>query len=107
MADSLLSTVYQTFIDLITNQSKSVSAAFLKVYEPLSEALDPYPPLEASIDSLVTAEETLPRITEENERLQSSVAKLFSQLDDTEKQLETERTSRQALEDNQGDKFRE
>jgi len=84
-----------------------VSSAFLKVYEPLSEAPDPYPLLEASIDSLVTAEETLPRITEENERLQSAVAKFTSQLEDTEKQLETERTSRQALEANQSDKVKE
>lgn len=87
---------YQGFIDLLTNQSKTISSAFLSAYSPLSEAPDPYPLLEASIESLVTAEETLPKLEEENNHLQSTVTKLNSQLEETEKQLERERTSRQA-----------
>jgi homeobox protein cut-like len=88
---------YQTYIDLLSTQSKSTQTAFLSVYTPLSEAPDPYPLLEASIDSLVTAEETLPRVTEENERLQRQVASLTSQLETTESQLQTERSARQEL----------
>ncbi|KAF1986319.1 hypothetical protein K402DRAFT_446550 [Aulographum hederae CBS 113979] len=98
---------YQTFIDLISNQSKSVSSAFLQLYSPLSEAPDPYPLLEASIDSLVTADETLPRLEEENQRLQGSVTKLTAQLEDSEKQLEQERTKKQALEGTREEKVKE
>jgi homeobox protein cut-like len=98
---------YQNFIDLISNQSKTVQAAFFQVYSPLSEAPDPYPLLEASVDSLVTAEETVPKITAENERLQKTVAKLTTQLDDSEKKLEEERTARKSLEDNRDSKVKE
>ncbi|KAL2356925.1 CASP C terminal-domain-containing protein [Cryomyces antarcticus] len=90
---------YQTFIDLLTNQSKSVSSAFLQVYSPLSEVPDPYPLLEASVDSLVIAEETVPKLTAENEHLQKTVAKLTTQLDETESRLEQEQRTRRALED--------
>ncbi|KAF9734690.1 hypothetical protein PMIN03_004136 [Paraphaeosphaeria minitans] len=90
---------YQGFIDLISNQSKSVQAAFFQLYSPLSEAPDPYPLLEASIDSLVTAEETVPKITAENERLQKTVARLTSQLEDAEKKLDEERTARKTSDD--------
>ncbi|KAF2437947.1 hypothetical protein P171DRAFT_399691 [Karstenula rhodostoma CBS 690.94] len=98
---------YQGFIDLISNQSKSVQAAFFQLYSPLSEAPDPYPLLEASIDSLVTAEETVPKITAENERLQKTVAKLTSQLEDAEKKLEEERTARKTLEDTRDGKIKD
>ncbi|KAF1811740.1 hypothetical protein P152DRAFT_398839 [Eremomyces bilateralis CBS 781.70] len=98
---------YQTFIDLITNQSKTVQSGFLQVYSPLSEAPDPYPLLETSIDSLITAEEIVPRLTEENGRLQSQVATLTAQLEDTEKQLESERTTRQSLEISRDEKIKE
>ncbi|KAK5160242.1 hypothetical protein LTR04_004711 [Oleoguttula sp. CCFEE 6159] len=90
---------YQTFIDLLTNQSKSVSSAFLQVYSPLSEVPDPYPLLEASVDSLVIAEETVPKLTAENEHLQKTVAKLTTQLDETESRLEQEQRTRRVLED--------
>jgi homeobox protein cut-like len=68
------------------------------VYTPLSEAPDPYPLLEASIDSHITAEETVPRITEENQRLQKQVSSLTSQLETAESSLQTERSARQELE---------
>ncbi|KAI9816639.1 MAG: hypothetical protein M1832_005024 [Thelocarpon impressellum] len=98
---------YQTFIDLLTNHSKSTSSAFLQVYAPLSEAPDPYPLLEASIESLVLSEDTLPKITNENKHLQGSVRKLTSQLEETEKRLEDERATRKALEDAQENKTKE
>ncbi|KAF7897516.1 hypothetical protein EAF00_005744 [Botryotinia globosa] len=90
---------YQTFIDLLTNHSKSTNSAFLQVYSSLSEAPDPYPLLEASVDSLLLSEDTLPKITQENEHLQKSVSRLTSQLEDTESRLETERTARKNLEE--------
>lgn len=91
---------YQTFIDLISNHSKSVNSAFVQTYNALSEAPDPYPLLEASVDSMLVAEDTLPKLTEENGHLQKTVAKLTSQLDETESKLQTELTSRKQLEDN-------
>jgi homeobox protein cut-like len=100
-------TAYQNFIDLISNQSKTVQAAFFQVYSPLSEAPDPYPLLEASVDSLVTAEEIVPKLENENERLQKTVASLTSQVDESEKKLEEERTARKTLEDTRDSKIRE
>ncbi|KKA26723.1 hypothetical protein TD95_004574 [Thielaviopsis punctulata] len=91
---------YQTFIDLLTNHSKAVNSTFLKAYTSLSEAPDPYPLLEASVDSMLVSEDTLPKLTEENTRLQKSVTKLTSQLDDTESRLQTERIARRDLEEN-------
>ncbi|KAF1914635.1 CASP C terminal-domain-containing protein [Ampelomyces quisqualis] len=90
---------YQNFIDLISNHSKAVQAAFFHVYSPLSEAPDPCPLLDASIDSLVAAQETLPKLAAENERLQRTVATLTAHVDDSEKRLQEERTARKALED--------
>jgi homeobox protein cut-like len=55
--------------------------------------------LEASVDSLLLAEDTLPKITSENEHLQQSVSKLTSQLEETESRLETERAARRSLEE--------
>ncbi|CBF88835.1 hypothetical protein AN0762.2 [Aspergillus nidulans FGSC A4] len=98
---------YQGFIDLLTNQGKSSSSAFLQLYSSLSEAPDPYPLLEASIDSLVVAEETVPKLTSERDQLQSSVDRLTSQLEDTERRLEEERAARKKLEDNQDAKIKE
>ena len=91
---------YQTFIDLLTNHNKSVNSAFIHAYNGLSEAPDPYPLLEASVDSMVVSEDTLPKLTQENQHLQDSVATLTSQLDDTESRLQTERAARKELEDN-------
>jgi homeobox protein cut-like len=97
---------YQTYIDLITNQSKATHSAFLQVYSPLAEAPDPYPLLEASIDSLVTAEETVPKLTEETENLQKQASTLSSQLEDTEKRLDHEREARQQLETSRDEKIK-
>jgi homeobox protein cut-like len=98
---------YQTFIDLLTTHSKSTSSAFLQLYSALAEAPDPYPLLEASIDSLVLNQETVPRLTSENQRLQQTVSKLTSQLELTEKRLTEERTARKALEEAQETKIKE
>ncbi|CAN8095585.1 unnamed protein product [Discula destructiva] len=98
---------YQTFIDLISNHSKSMNSAFLQTYTKLSEAPDPYPLLEAAVDSMLVSEETLPKVTEENARLQESVAKLTSQLEDTESRLQNEREARKHLEENLETKVKE
>ncbi|KAK7714990.1 hypothetical protein SLS63_011507 [Diaporthe eres] len=98
---------YQTFIDLLTNHSKSVNSAFLQAYTSLSDAPDPYPLLEAAVDSMLVSEETLPKVTEENQRLQGSVAELTSQLEDTESRLQSEREARKHLEDNLESKVKE
>jgi homeobox protein cut-like len=73
----------------------------------LSEAPDPYPLLEASVDSLLLSEDTLPKITSENEQLQKSVSKLTTQLEETEGRLNTERAARKILEDGLETKVKE
>ncbi|KAI9735374.1 MAG: hypothetical protein M1818_006569 [Claussenomyces sp. TS43310] len=98
---------YQTFIDLLTNHSKSTNSAFLQVYSSLSEAPDPYPLLEASVDSLLLSEDTLPKITAENEHLQKTIGSLTSQLEVTESRLESERSARKALDENLETKVKE
>jgi homeobox protein cut-like len=98
---------YQAFIDLLTNHSKSTNSAFLQVYSPLSEAPDPYPLLEASVDSLLLSEDILPKITSENEHLQKSVSKLTTQLVETESRLESERTARRTVEEGLETKVKE
>lgn len=100
-------TAYQTFIDLLTNQSKSIQGAFFQAYTPLSEAPDPYPLLEASVDSLVVAEETLPKVTEENQQLQRNLTRLTQQLEETEKHLEQERSGKQVREESRDAKVKE
>ncbi|CAK4034033.1 Golgi membrane [Lecanosticta acicola] len=99
--------MYQGYIDVLTNHNKAVSAAFMSAYSPLSEAPDPYPLLEASIDSLVTADEVVPKLESENDRLQNQVARLNSQLEETETQLEQERSKRQSFEGSQDSKIKE
>ncbi|KAM5356396.1 hypothetical protein ACJ41O_003042 [Fusarium nematophilum] len=91
---------YQTFIDLLTNHSKAVNSAFLQTYTSFSDAPDPYPLLEASVDSMLLSEDTLPKITEENKHLQDNVSDLTTQLEEAESRLQAERTSRKELEDN-------
>jgi homeobox protein cut-like len=73
----------------------------------LSEAPDPYPLLEASVDSLVLSEDTVPKLTSEKEHLQKSVNKLTNQLEETEKRLEEEHSARKKLEENQEAKIKE
>ncbi|KAL8804883.1 MAG: hypothetical protein Q9182_002285 [Xanthomendoza sp. 2 TL-2023] len=90
---------YQTFIDLLTSHGKITSTAFLQLYSSISEAPDPYPLLEASVDAIVVSEDTLPKLSSENDHLQRSIAHLTAQLNASEAQLEEERTTRKALED--------
>lgn len=98
---------YQAFIDLLTNQGKASSSAFLQLYSSLSEAPDPYPLLEASVDSLVVSEDTVPKLTSEKQHLQKSVDSLTSQLENTERRLQEERSVRRKLEENQDAKIKE
>lgn len=98
---------YQTFIDLLTNHGKATSSAFLQIYSSISEAPDPYPLLEASVDALSVSEDTLPKLTAENEHLQQSIADLTSQLNASERELEEERSARKALEDGRESRLKE
>ncbi|KAK0727380.1 CASP C terminal-domain-containing protein [Lasiosphaeria miniovina] len=98
---------YQTFIDLLANHSKSINSAFLHAYTSLSEAPDPYPLLEASVDSMLVSEDTLPKLSQENQHLQETVAGLTSQLEDTESKLQTERDARKQLQENLEGKVKE
>ncbi|EZF33576.1 hypothetical protein TMEN_3533 [Trichophyton mentagrophytes] len=98
---------YQAFIDLLTNQGKVASSSFLQLYTALSEAPDPYPLLEASIDSLVLSEDTVPKLNAEKDFLQNSVNRLTYQLEETEKRLAEERATRLKLEENQDKKIQE
>lgn len=102
-----MSAAYQAFIDLITNHGKQSSSAFLQLYSSLSEAPDPYPLLEASIDSLVVSEETIPKLNSEKIQLQKSVDRLTGQLEETERQLSAERVTRKSLENEQSTKIKE
>jgi homeobox protein cut-like len=100
-------TAYQSFIDLLTNQGKTSSAAFLQLYSSLSEAPDPYPLLEASVESLVLSEETLPKLNSERELLHKNANKLASQLEETERRFQEERTARQELEAREASRIHE
>jgi homeobox protein cut-like len=59
------------------------------------------------VDSLLLSEDTLPKITSENEHLQQTVTKLTSQLEETESRLESERAARKTLEDGLETKVKE
>lgn len=98
---------YQSFIDLLTNQGKTASSSFLQLYSSLSEAPDPYPLLEASVDSLVVSEDTVPKLISERDQLQKSVDRLTKQQDETEKRLQEERAARRTLEENQESRAKE
>ena len=98
---------YQSFIDLLTNHGKTSSSSFLQLYSSLSEAPDPYPLLEASVDSLVLSEDTVPKLTSERNQLQQSVDRLTRQQEETEKRLQEERAARKKLEENQESRAKE
>ncbi|CAF9923738.1 MAG: hypothetical protein ALECFALPRED_002535 [Alectoria fallacina] len=98
---------YQTFIDLLTSHGKTTSSAFLRIYSSISEAPDPYPLLEASVDALLLSEDTLPKLTSENEHLQKSIRNLTQQSDNSDRQLEEERAARKALEELRDSKIKE
>lgn len=59
------------------------------------------------MDSLLLSEDTLPKITSENEHLQKTVSKLTTQLEDTEQRLQTERDARIKLEEGMESKIKE
>lgn len=73
----------------------------------MSEAPDPYPLLEASVDALLITEDTLPKLSAENEHLQTQVSNLTQQLDTREEELEQERNVRKTLEESQESKVQE
>ncbi|KAK5684857.1 hypothetical protein LTS10_002932 [Elasticomyces elasticus] len=98
---------YQSYIDSLTTHSKSVQAAFMQAYSPLSDVPDPYPLLEASVEALVTADEVVPQLEAENERLQQQVTTLTNQLEDTERDLEQERLKRGFAESEQDGRVKE
>ena len=100
-------TAYQSFIDLLTNHGKTSSTAFLQLYSSLSEAPDPYPLLEASVESLVLSEDTLPKLNSERDLLQRNVGKLTRQLEEAERRLEEERTARKQIEDREASRIQE
>lgn len=79
---------------MITSHGKTSSSAFLQLYQSLSEAPDPFPLLEASVDSLVASEDTVPKLTAENEQLLSRLNKLTTQLEETERKLQDEKKAR-------------
>ncbi|KAK2747734.1 hypothetical protein FQN57_001764 [Myotisia sp. PD_48] len=98
---------YQAFIDLLTNQGKTSSSAFLQFYKALAEAPDPYPLLEASVDSLLLSEDTVPKLTAERDHFQQNANRLTLQLEETERKLEAERSLRLKLENEQDKKGRD
>ena len=98
---------YQTYIDLISNQSKTVSTSFLQVYSSLSEAPDPYPLLEASIESLITTDETVPRLEADNKHLRSTITKLTTQVEETERRLENETSAKQSVQQSEDAKVKD
>jgi homeobox protein cut-like len=91
----------------LTNHGKTTSSAFLQLYSSISEAPDPYPLLEASIDALLLSEDTLPKVTSENEHLKKHVANLASQLETAEQKLAEERAVRRELEDSRDTKLKD
>ena len=63
--------------------------------------------LEASVDALLLSEDTLPKLTFENENLQKSISSLTQQLDNSDRQLEEERAARKSLEESRDSKIKE
>lgn len=102
-----LGIAYQTSIDLLTNHGKTTSSAFLQLYSSISEAPDPYPLLEASVDAQLLAEDTLPKLNAENEHLQKAVVNLTDLLDASERKLGEERSARKEVEDSRDSKLQE
>lgn len=56
---------------------------------------------------MLVSEETLPKLTEENQHLQKNVTNLTSQLEETESKLQSELTARQDLQDNLDSRIKE
>jgi len=85
-----ISTAYQLFIDHLTTQKKATETSFLAIYSALSEAPDPYPLLEATIDNLVSSEDVT-RLTSENSALRNTISRLTSQISHLETRLEEQK----------------
>ncbi|KAF1819786.1 uncharacterized protein K489DRAFT_325111 [Dissoconium aciculare CBS 342.82] len=98
---------YQSYIDVVTTHNKSITAAFMQAYSPLAEAPDPYPLLEASIDSLITADEVVPKLESENESLRVQISALNEQLEEADQRTEDERKKREALSGTQDDQIKQ
>ncbi|KAK9462643.1 CASP C terminal-domain-containing protein [Lipomyces oligophaga] len=71
---------YQTEIDNLTKRGKTAENAFLNTYRVLAEAPDPYPLLEATLDSLLAADEVA-ALSKENAKLKSQLAQ-YADYDD-------------------------
>lgn len=76
----------------------------MQLYTTISEAPDPFPLLEASVEALVISEDVVPKLTHENGELQKRVAQLSQELEDTEEKLQAERQARKEAEDGSGRK---
>ena len=63
--------------------------------------------LEASVDALLTTEDTLPKLSSENEHLQNQIANLAEQLDTRDRELDQERSARRTLEELRDAKIQE
>lgn len=59
------------------------------------------------MDALLLSEDTLPKVTSDNEHLQKSVANLTMRLEDSEQRLEEERFARRDVESTRDSKFKE
>jgi homeobox protein cut-like len=72
-------TAYQLFIDHLTTSKKTTETAFRTLYSTLSEAPDPYPLLEATIDSLLNFSD-MQALTKDNATLKATVNRLSTQI---------------------------
>lgn len=78
---------YQLFIDHLTTSKKATETSFLSVYSSLSEAPDPYPLLEATIDSLLSLPD-VQALGRENSSLNATVTRLSGQVSNLEVSLQ-------------------
>ncbi|KAK5090223.1 hypothetical protein LTR05_000393 [Lithohypha guttulata] len=95
---------YQGFVDLLTTHGKESTSAFLQLYTTISEAPDPFPLLEASVEALVVSEDTLPRLSSENTELKKRLDKLSQELESADAKLQAERQRRQEAENGSAQK---
>ncbi|KAI5856953.1 CASP C terminal-domain-containing protein [Tricharina praecox] len=77
---------YQIFIDHLTTSKKATETSFLALYSTLAEAPDPYPLLEATIDSLVNFSD-VQAMTKDNASLKATVNRLSNQITNLEASL--------------------
>ena len=91
----------------MTTHNKASSSAFLNLYTTLSDAPDPFPLLEASVESLVVQEDTLPKLESENADLKRRLQKTTKDLEELEQKLENETTARRGLSENSASRIKE